>query len=185
MGLSIAPFRISTPAELPPSPQHGLVTKAISTDERIDANRYLTTMLVSEAKLVEIEGAHLATPCLLQHRIQPRTELRVFFILGETIALALRPSPEHIDIRYSSAEEMAPRFVAVPPELGSSLRDFARTQQLNFCAFDILETDGGRQFLVDVTPNGSWDYFENAEAPRISEALAQAVTSHIAAKRES
>lgn len=183
-GLLMAPFRVSAPVRLPPDAPGGIVTKAISTDERIDASRYLTTALVPPATLEEINGTHLGTPCLLQHRIYPQSELRIFQILGETLAVTLRPSSDHIDIRYSSPREMAPRLAAVSPELGSALADFVTSQQLRFCAFDVLVTDDNRFFLVDVTPNGSWDYFEDAEAPVISEALARAVAKYLVAQQE-
>jgi hypothetical protein len=81
-GFLMAPFCVSTPVRFPPDAPSGLVTKAISTDERIDSSRYLTTALVPPEILQEIYGVHLGTPSLFQHRIQAQSELRIFQILG-------------------------------------------------------------------------------------------------------
>ena len=178
----MAPFRVSTPVRFPSRALNGVVTKAISADERIDSSRYLTTALVPPETLQEIENVHLSTPCLLQHRIQVQAELRIFQILEDTIAVRLKPSADHTDIRYSSAREMAPHMTEISPELRSTLKHFTKSQQLCFCAFDILITDDSRQFLVDITPNGSWDYFEDDEAPAISEALAKVVANKVVAQ---
>jgi hypothetical protein len=63
----------------------------------------------------------------------------------------------------------------ISPELRSNLERFIKSQQLSLCAFDMLLTEDSRLYLVDITPNGSWDYFEDDEAPAISEALAKVV----------
>jgi hypothetical protein len=178
----MAPFCVSTPVRFPPDAPSGLVTKAISTDERIDSSRYLTTALVPPEILQEINGVHLGTPSLFQHRIQPQSELRIFQILGDAIAVWLKPSVDNVDIRYSSAREMAPLMTEISPELRSNLERFTKSQQLSLCAFDMLLADDSRLYLVDITPNGSWDYFEDDEAPAISEALAKVVAKKVVAQ---
>jgi hypothetical protein len=178
-GLDVPSFRVSSPVRLPAGAGTRVITKAISTDEQIDAQRHLTTTLLPPETLERIVGAKLGTPPLLQGYVAPLQELRVFCVLGRILAFALTPSTEHVDIRHTTAAEMAPRPYELTDQLASALRDFAGLLKLNYCTFDLLVPDRGPPALVDITPNGAWDYFETASSPIISQQIAHAIEASV------
>jgi hypothetical protein len=178
-GLPVPSFRVSTPVKLPAPRPDGLVTKAVSTDERIDATRYLSTTLVPADMLDAVAGCRTPTPCLLQQYIPPAYELRVFYVLGQVFTLALTPSAEHVDIRHLAAADMQPRAHELPRELAVALSDFTRLVGLNYCTFDLLVPHDGPVALVDITPNGAWDYFESASAPTLTQLMAATIETHV------
>jgi hypothetical protein len=53
----------------------------------------------------------------------------------------------------------------------------ARTFNLGYCAFDLVVAEDGRPALLDITPNGDWDYFESDPAPVVTEFLADTIVS--------
>jgi glutathione synthase/RimK-type ligase-like ATP-grasp enzyme len=176
-GLPVPPFSVSTPVRFPPTSRRDLVTKAISSDERIDTTRFFSTALLSAEDLRDLPGARISTPPLLQEYVPPGIELRVFYILGEFLSLALSPSREHIDIRHVPRTELSPRAHDLPPELRRALTGLARAFALGYCTFDLLMPDDGSPVLIDVTPNGDWDHFESDAAPIVTEFLADAIVT--------
>jgi hypothetical protein len=178
VGLPVPTFSVSTPVRPPVAPGRALVTKAISADEQIDNIRYFSTALLPPAHLEGILGERLPTPALLQEHIRPSTELRVFYMLGKFLCLALTPSKEHVDIRHAPRVSLSPRVFDLPPDLGASLACLARSFALGYCTFDLIVPDDGDPVLVDVTPNGDWDYFESDAEPIVTEFLVDAIMGH-------
>jgi hypothetical protein len=175
VGLPVAPFSVSTPVRFPPSAAGDLVTKAISSDERIDETRYFSTARLSAEDLRDLPGTRIPTPSLLQEYLSPSLELRVFYALGEFLTLALTPSGEHVDIRHSPREDLSPRVHDLPAELREGLGALAREFNLGYCTFDLVVPHDGSPALVDVTPNGDWDYFESDASPVVTEFLADTI----------
>lgn len=159
-GLPIPSFSVSTPVRFPSSAGSGLITKAISADERIDAQRYFTTAALTDRDMRNLPGARTPTPSLLQEKISPSSELRVFYALGEFLALALEPSEEHVDIRHAPRAALSPRPYELPAELQVTLAGVADAFHLGYCTFDLVVPQDGPPALVDITPNGDWDHFE-------------------------
>lgn len=179
-GFDVPPFRVAAPVRLPEAPDDGpLVMKAVSADERIDERRYLTTTVIDSAEAARMRSRRVTTPVLLQHAVASVRELRVFYMLGSVVALELERVPDQIDIRYTTQEEMAPRMTGVEPSLIEQIRDYASRHGMHFLAMDFLVDEGGALRLIDVTPNGSWDYFETDASPFVSAALAGAVSSYL------
>lgn len=177
-GLPMPRLSVSTPVRVPLVAGHALVTKAISADERIDGNRYFSTALLSAEDLRDLPGARVPTPTLLQEYVKPALELRVFYSLGEFLSLALTPSPDHIDIRHAPRVKLAPREYLLPRELCGALARLACEFALDYCTFDLVIPADGPPALVDITPNGDWDYFESDAAPMVSEFLASTIVAH-------
>jgi len=179
LGIAIPSFTISTTIEAREPHEVDIVTKAISADEVIDRARYFSTTRISPDTLRDLSGQRLPTPSLLQDYVAPIRELRVYYILGRTLTIALAPSPEHVDIRYASANSMAPTWDELPTTLDVSIRALARAFELNYCAFDLIAPASGAPLLVDITPAGGWDYFESEDSPFISNALAATIADHL------
>jgi hypothetical protein len=177
-GLPMPAFSVSTPVRFPLTRGHELITKAISADERIDATRYFSTALLSAEDLLGLPGTRVPTPSLLQEYVEPAVELRVFYALGEFLSLALTPSPDHVDIRHAPRAELSPRAYYLAPELRVALAGLAGALALDYCTFDLVIPAGGSPALIDITPNGDWDYFESDASPIVSEFLANTIVDH-------
>jgi hypothetical protein len=180
-GIEIPRFTLSTEVHVQHLNNDDVVIKAISADEVIDSTRSFATTRLSRASLQGLDRQRLPTPSLFQDYVAPTRELRSYYILGRMVTLALTPSSEHVDIRYVPARSMAPSFALLPTELDSRLGALARTFGLNYCAFDLLVPASGDPVLVDITPAGSWDYFESEEAPFISDVFGAIIADHVAA----
>ena len=179
-GVHIPRFTISTNVPMQHVHNDDVVVKAISADEVIDSTRYFATTRLSRDSLQGLDRRQLPTPSLFQDYVAPVQELRAYYILGRMVTITLTPSPEHVDIRYVPADSMAPTRARLPGELDTTLRALARTFGLNYCAFDILVPSRGDPVLVDITPAGSWDYFESEDSPFISNAFGAIITDHVA-----
>jgi hypothetical protein len=177
-GLPVPAFSVSTPVRFPQGVGHELVAKAISADERIDATRYFSTALLSAQDLSELSGARAPTPSMLQEYVRPALELRVFYALGEFFALALTPSRDHVDIRHAPRAKLSPREHDLSLELRGALAGLAGALALDYCAFDLVIPADGPPALIDITPNGDWDYFESDASPMVSEFLASTIVAH-------
>ncbi len=174
-GLSVPAFSVSTPVRFPSASHGGLVAKAISSDERIDSARYFSTTLVSPEDLRSLPGVRLPTPSLLQQYVAADIELRVFYLLGEFFSLALTPLHDRVDIRHASRAELSPRAYDLPLELRHALAGLASTFALGYCTFDLIVPRDGPPVLLDITPNGDWDYFESDSSPVVTEFLADTI----------
>jgi hypothetical protein len=183
LGLPVPAFSVSTPVRFPSSASQDLVTKAISADERIDETRYFSTARLSAKDLRDLPGTRIPTPSLLQEYISPSLELRVFYVLGEFLTLALTPSAKHVDIRHTPRADLFPRPHDLAPELRSALGELAREFNLGYCTFDFIVPRDGPTALVDITPNGDWDYFESDATPLVSEFLADTISSRFSHKQ--
>jgi hypothetical protein len=174
-GLPVPRLSVSAPVRLPPGRE--LVTKAISADERIDASRYFSTALLSAEDLRDLPGARLPTPSLLQEYVKAELELRVFYALGEFLSLALTPASDHVDIRHAPRAKLSPREYQLSKDLRDALAGLASEFALDYCTFDLVIPDEGPPALVDITPNGDWDYFESDAAPAVSDFLASTIVA--------
>lgn len=179
MGLPVPAFSLSTPVRFPSRSRDELVAKAISSNERIDTTRYFSTRLLSREDLRNLPGEHLPTPSLLQEYVPADIELRVFYLLGAFLSLALTPSRDHVDIRYTPRTELAPRVHDLEPELRHALARLASVLALGYCTFDLVIPAGGSPVLLDITPNGDWAHFESDSAPVVTEFLADTIATHI------
>jgi glutathione synthase/RimK-type ligase-like ATP-grasp enzyme len=179
-GLPVPAFSASTPVCFPSTAGRQLVAKSISADEQIDVSRFFSTALLSNEDLRALPGTRLPAPSFLQEYVQAGTELRVFYILGEFFALALTSSRDHVDLRYEPSANLAPKTHQLAPALRDALAGVARAFALGYCTFDLLVPADGEPVLIDVTPNGDWDYFESDAAPVVTEFLAEAIVTRAA-----
>jgi glutathione synthase/RimK-type ligase-like ATP-grasp enzyme len=181
-GARIPSFEITTSVERG-ALSSDIVVKAISADEMIDEGRYFSTTRLHDGDVASVAGEKLPTPSLFQEYLSVHHELRVYYILGRWVTVILHPSPQHVDIRHAPAEAMEPRLGELPAKLQQVLAGIVARHGLHYCAFDALVQSDGQPWLVDITPAGSWDYFENGGPEFISEALAHAVLEYVSASR--
>jgi hypothetical protein len=117
----------------------------------------------------------MPTPSLIQEYVPGKLELRVYYALGEFLALALQPSVDHVDIRHVPAGELETTVYDIAPSLRKDLARIATGLSLEYCAFDVLIRQDDEPALIDITPNGDWDYFESDSSPIVTEFLCDTI----------
>jgi hypothetical protein len=167
-GLQVARYRVSTENLLPDSESGEWICKAINEDEGVDDERtFASTRLPDE--LVSASPFRTACPSLIQERVATDHELRVYYLWGRTLGLRLTaPEQRYVDIRLLPRETIEAVQVEMAEDLAPMLRAYCDRHRLAYCVFDFLVTRDGRRRLVDVTPSGSWSFYEGAGEPFIS-----------------
>ena len=165
-GLDVPDLRVSTEGRLPGSGSGQYVCKAIGEDERIDEASTYCTSVLDLATLNELPY-RTTCPSLIQERVLAEYELRVYYLLGETLAIRIRAGAgDHVDIRLLRRSEWSAEVATIAPRLRGTLRAYCRRRRLSYCVFDFLRTADGRDLLIDVTPSGTWSHLESpSDAP--------------------
>jgi hypothetical protein len=165
--LRIPDTRVSTQNLLPASSSGEYVCKAIDENEDIDRARTLASARLPD-EIVEASPFRTDCPSLIQERVPPESELRVYYLFGSALGISIAADRGYSDIRLVPRESLAVQPADVPSELAAAVGRFCRRHELNYCAFDFLSVSG-RHTLVDVTPGGTWSYYEMADAPFITD----------------
>ncbi len=167
-GLRVPNMRISTANLLPSSASGEYVCKAIDQNEDIDDERtFASARLPSE--IVDASPFRTDCPSLIQERIAPDNELRVYYLLGSVLGVSISaPDRGYSDVRLVPRESLTVQPAQVPSGLAAALGRFCRRHQLSYCVFDFLVASGDHA-LIDVTPGGTWSYYETPSHPFITE----------------
>jgi hypothetical protein len=167
-GLTVPDLRVSTEGHLPRSASGQYVCKAIGEDEHInDATTYCTSVL--DAAVLHELPFRTTCPSLIQERVLADYELRVYHLLGQTLAVRIQTGRrDYADLRLLPRSEWSSEIATVVPALRDAVRSYCRRRQLSYCVFDFLRTADGRDLLIDVTPSGSWSHLESPAGPAIS-----------------
>jgi hypothetical protein len=167
-GMQVARYRVSTENLLPDSDSGEWICKAINEDEAVDEERTFASTRLPDA-LVAASPFRTACPSLIQERVPTNHELRVYYLLGKTLALRLRaPGRDYVDIRLLPREAIEVAPVDIAADLAGMLRRYCDRHRLAFCVFDFLVAPDGACRLVDVTPGGSWSFYEGTGEPFVS-----------------
>jgi hypothetical protein len=167
-GLTVPDLRVSTHGHLPSRSASGqYVCKAISEDESVDDTRtYCTAVL--DAETLKALPVRTDCPSLIQERVLPQYELRVYYLLGETLGFRVRAERgDYADLRLVPRAEWTAELATIPPQLHRALRAYCERRHLSYCVFDFLRA-AGRDLLIDVTPSGTWSYLESPGDPVIT-----------------
>lgn len=160
-GLTVPDLRVSTECHLPFNSASGqYVCKAIGEDESIDdATTYCTAVL--DAETLDALPFRTNCPSLIQERIVPEYELRVYYLLGDTLGVRIRPDRrDYADLRLLPRGEWTAEVTTIAPHMREALRSYCDRRRLAYCVFDFLRADG-RDLLIDVTPSGTWSHLES------------------------
>jgi hypothetical protein len=167
-GLTVPDLRVSTDGHLPRSGSGQYVCKAIGEDERIDDATTYCTSLLDAATLDELPYRSNC-PSLIQERVVAEYELRVYYLLAETLAVRIRASRgDYADLRLLQRSDWSAEVASAGPQLHGALRAYCERRSLSYCVFDFLRTADGRDLLIDVTPSGTWSYLENPGDPVVT-----------------
>jgi glutathione synthase/RimK-type ligase-like ATP-grasp enzyme len=176
-GFTVPRTRISSTSRLPPGVSNA-VCKAINVDERISESRYFPTTLVTQ-DLADILNKPLLCPSLLQEYVRSDIELRLYFVLGETITLRISKSVDTpIDSRYLARHQMTVERIACPSDILALTRHFAELTGLRFFALDLILTNSDA-YLLDVTPNATWSFYEDVDHDMVTAPMAAALVKAV------
>jgi hypothetical protein len=167
-GLMVPDLRASTDGHLPARSASGqYVCKAISEDESVDDTRtYCTAVL--DADTLEALPSRTDCPSLIQERVLPRYELRVYYLLGETLGVRIRTErQDYADLRLVPRNEWTAEVATISPQMRAALHGYCDRRRLSYCVFDFLRA-GGRDLLIDVTPSGTWSHLDSPGDPVIT-----------------
>jgi hypothetical protein len=178
-GLRVPRLHVSTQNRLPESRSGEYVCKAIDEDEDVnDRFTYASARLPTE--LVQMSPFRTNCPSLIQERIAASYELRVYYLLGSIFGLRVAArDPDYSDIRLISRESLTVEPAAVDVQLAATLRNYCDRHRLSYCAFDFLVTADEEQELIDVTPGGSWSFFESPNNPFVSQWYASTLAAAV------
>ncbi len=146
-----------------------LVTKSINSNAFVEAGRYFPTSRIDDSLLHLISGQRLEVPSIFQSEIIKDNEIRTI-VFGETaFERLIKSSSSNVDFKYAEDRSVS--------SIGRSSRTDALIQLasylgLTYCCFDTMVGRDGIEWLVDVTPRGSWHYYETAEKFGMSEEVA-------------
>jgi len=167
-GLTVPDLRVSTEGHLPGSASGQYVCKAVGEDESIDdSTTYCTAVL--DAETLEELPYRTNCPSLIQERVRPEYELRVYYLLGETLGVRVQArAPDYADLRLVPREQWSVEVATIAPWMHDALRGYCERRRLSYCTFDFLRTVDGRDLLIDVTPSGTWSHLESPADPVIT-----------------
>lgn len=151
------------------------VVKAINADEMIDDRTFPTTVLADD-QVEAYEGQRSECPSLVQQKIFAVRELRVFYVKGRWLCLELEMVDQQapVDIRYSTNPSVA-LIDTLPAALKEGLQKLCKTLEMSYCVFDILVDQSGHHWLIDVTPNGTWSWYENISGINVTREILNAL----------
>lgn len=121
------------------------------------------------------------TPAIVQQYVPHARELRVYYLDGAVCSFEVRKRvPSAIWLDPGGVEVVLARRSRAVGELVSRL---AKTWELRFGAFDLLETPGGDLVFLEVNADGDWLWYEGrAAAPGDVTFLAAAMVSELHAR---
>lgn len=116
--------------------------------------------LVTEADMGFLERACL-TPSIYQEYVPHVREVRVTVIGGEIVAAEIsKASPEDL---WERPDEIGVRPHDLPARVRDALLRFLKLAHLEYGAFDLLLTEGGRYVFLEVNPTGDWAWLESKD----------------------
>lgn len=178
-GLRIPPFAVATRFAALPDLGHGIVAKAVNSNEYLADGRHFPTTVVQPETASELLANRAPCPSFVQRRIEPTHELRIYVMLDEVLCIRVRSHRAYEDIRLLNPKDVTADVVDCPRDLRSRLVGLQRALGIAFCAYDVLVDAGGQEYLVDITPNGSWHTFDELVQGRVSDFLADCLIRQI------
>jgi len=150
-----------------------VAAKCISVNQKYGKNRYYRTSIL-DTKLLEALPARQSTPAFLTEYIKPNSEARVYYFLGDITAIRLKSVKDYVDIRDLRNTELVCDKIDLPKHLHEAVIRFCNSEKFNYCCFDFIEKNG-EFHLIDITPNGTWDFYDSLVEFEISNMFATAI----------
>jgi hypothetical protein len=154
------------------------VAKAVAVNEHLADGRHFPTTVLNPEQLKSLGMMRASCPSCVQRRVDVEYELRIVVAFGEMAALKLVSHRSAGDIRLLDSDELDVEVTECPSRLADMLISLTKRLGLGLCSYDVLIDEAGDAHLVDITPNGSWWFFEDQlDTPFVSESVAAALTN--------
>jgi len=150
------------------------VVKSVNANPSVaDSEYFPTTAVTSEVGLALREST--GVPNLVQKRVRRERERRVIVVGDRLLTVEFRVDSDVIDARYLDHFEITD--AAITPARASALGRFAQHMGFSYCCFDCIIDSRNYEWLIDVTPRGSWQWLEEEDDPTISRLVAEILRS--------
>lgn len=120
-------------------------------------------------------------PVLFQRRVDKRADVRLVYLDGRAIAVALNATDgtgnQRLDIRRDEMRDVAYSGVTVPRETAEGVSGLMATYGLRFGALDFAIDADGRWVFLEVNPNGQWAWLDQVGACDAAQLFVDALTA--------
>lgn len=130
---------------------------AIEVDNR---NYFAYTSRLTVDRLSDLTSLRLA-PVLFQQYIRPKSEVRVTVIGEKAYAASIIISEDdEPDWRRISPDNQGWMPCVLPMRIEELCIQLIKAYDLNFGAIDLIQTNQGEYYFLDLNPNGQWVWIE-------------------------
>lgn len=148
------------------------VAKAINVWQEVSPGRYFNTRLLAGEEISRIAGKRFEGPLFLQRYIPHQVEHRVYIAGDAVVGVRIgNPDPTVVDFRLVDHDRAQLELTTPPAEITLLLRRIMSHFGMNYCVFDLAETNEGEWVLFDINSVGSWDYLEKWHGLSLTEAI--------------
>lgn len=150
---------------------NGMIAKTLKT-QYIESKRYGSTLSTQEISKNDLRDNDLfISPSIFQEKVTASYELRVV-VIGRTIfAFMVIPKRKRkfLDIRAHGVENLEYTSVGISKDLSQKICKILDYFQLPFSSMDLLVDEFGKEYFIDLNPNGQWLWLEMATGTVMSD----------------
>lgn len=150
-----------------------IVGKSINANRFIDRERAFPTAEIDAAVIGALKEHRTPVPSLLQALIVRKHELRLVVFGRHVVRAVVAPTDESIDIRYS--ERVVLLGLDVVDDGEHPALKLATEHGLSYCCLDMIADENDDEWLVDVTPRGSWYWTEDPQAMNLTHEIVRLI----------
>lgn len=123
----------------------------------------------------------VACPVLFQRRVNKRADVRLVYLDGRAIAVALNATDgtgsQRLDIRRDEMRDVAYSRISVPKETAEGISGLMVTYGLRFGALDFAIDADGRWVFLEINPNGQWAWLDQVGACDAAQLFVEALSA--------
>lgn len=155
-----------------------VAAKCISSNQNYRDDEYFGTCRFKKEDLIEVMESKQTTPAFLSEYIDQQCEVRTYFFYDEVFSIKLISSVNYSDIREVSQNYLDASIISIPKILSDSIKSFCKGEKINYCCFDFIVKDSSF-YLVDITPNGTWGFYDSMVDGKISDFICSVVERNL------
>lgn len=155
----------------------GVIAKSLRAPYVESKDSYYT-LRTQEIKQRDLDDESLfVCPTVFQERIRAQYELRIV-VVGERLFTfkATTKNKDVVDIRASGPNNIEYAYCSISSGLEVKIRNLVKGFHLPFSSMDLLVDQNGREFFVDLNPNGQWLWLEYSTGVNLSDSFIQMMT---------
>lgn len=150
------------------------VVKPINANPLVFDGSYFPTTAIDEEIALALK-TRTGVPNLVQHRVRRDRERRSILLGDRLLTIEFRLAVDIVDARYAEAFDIID--IVDSPASSTLLGRFAHTMGFSYCCFDCIIDANSTEWLIDVTPRGSWHWIEDDNDPTVSQLIVEVLRS--------